>query len=136
MKTTYLGPKGTGQMIQNHSKTNGGPLGELFLLLQQRWGSVFPKVCFNSRMAQTNLILKILLCLLVPAYHTMQANIGSNNGLSALRYWLALSFVFLTELFMDQLNLSPGFTIIKLGFMFWCVAPLDYNMGAALSLKR
>ena len=78
-------------------------------------------------MASTNLLLKILLCLLVPTYRTMQANIGSNNGLSALRYWLLLSFVFLTELFMDQLNLSPGFTIIKLGFMFWCVAPLDYN---------
>eukprot|EP00091_Calanus_sinicus_P005937 TRINITY_DN16485_c0_g1_i2.p1 TRINITY_DN16485_c0_g1~~TRINITY_DN16485_c0_g1_i2.p1 ORF type:complete len:123 (-),score=4.02 TRINITY_DN16485_c0_g1_i2:64-432(-) len=78
-------------------------------------------------MAETNLMLKILLCLIVPAYHTATANIGSNNGLSALRYWLVLSGIFLSELFMDQLNLSPGFTIIKIGFMFWCVAPLEYN---------
>ena len=78
-------------------------------------------------MAETNLMLKILLCLIVPAYHTATANIGSNNSLSALRYWLVLSAIFFSELFMDQLNLSPGFTIIKIGFMFWCVAPLEYN---------
>eukprot|EP00092_Neocalanus_flemingeri_P012726 GFUD01013713.1.p1 GENE.GFUD01013713.1~~GFUD01013713.1.p1 ORF type:complete len:163 (+),score=29.46 GFUD01013713.1:62-550(+) len=86
-------------------------------------------------MAQTNLILKILLCLIVPAFHTMQANIGTNNGLSALRYWLLLSSIFLTELLMDQLNLSPGFTIIKLGFMFWCVAPIENN-GSHFILEK
>ena len=78
-------------------------------------------------MAETNLMLKILLCLIVPAYHTATANIGSNNGRSALRYWLGLSAIFFSELFMDQLNLSPGFTIIKIGFMFWCVAPVEYK---------
>ena len=78
-------------------------------------------------MPQSNLIVKVLLCLIVPAYHTATANIGSNNGLSDLRYWLVLSAIFFSELFMDQLNLSPGFTIIKIGFMFWCVAPLEYN---------
>ena len=78
-------------------------------------------------MAQTNLFLKILICLIVPAYHTMTANIGNSNSLSAFRYWLVLSFVFLSELFMDQLNLSPGVTIIKIAFMFWCVAPIQYN---------
>lgn len=35
--------------------------------------------------------------------------------------------VFLSELFLDQLNLSPTFTLIKLAFMFWCVAPMEYN---------
>ena len=78
-------------------------------------------------MAQTNLLLKILLCLVVPAYHTMTANIGSNNSLATLRYWLVLSCIFLSELFLDQLNLSPGITLVKIAFMFWCVAPMQYN---------
>jgi len=82
-------------------------------------------------MAQTNLMIKILLCLILPAYHTLQhsnmAGGGSNNTLAIFRYWLVLSLVFLSELFLDQLNLSPGFTILKLAFMFWCVAPIEYN---------
>ena len=43
------------------------------------------------------------------------------------RYWLVLSLVFLSELFLDQLNLSPSVTLLKLAFMFWCVAPMQYN---------
>ena len=43
------------------------------------------------------------------------------------RYWLVLTFVFLTELFMDQLNLSPSFTLLKLVIMFWFVAPIENN---------
>ena len=43
------------------------------------------------------------------------------------RYWLGLSLVFLSELFLDQLNLSPSLTLLKLAFMFWCVAPWQYN---------
>ena len=78
-------------------------------------------------MPQSNLIVKVLLCLIVPAYHTMQANIKSDNGLAPLRYWVMRSVIFLTELVMDQVDLSPGFTIIKLGFLFWCVAPIENN---------
>ena len=78
-------------------------------------------------MMPKNLLIKLLLCLLVPAYHTMQANIGSNNGLKTLRYWAMLSLIFSTELLLDQMELSPGFTIIKLGFLFWCVAPIENN---------
>ena len=58
-------------------------------------------------------------------------NSGSNEATACLiapsRYWLVLTMVFLTELFLDQLNLSPSFTLLKLAFMFWCVAPMEYN---------
>ena len=49
------------------------------------------------------------------------------HNVSIPRYWLVLTMVFLSELFLDQLNLSPTFTLIKLAFMFWCVAPMEYN---------
>ena len=78
-------------------------------------------------MPQSNLIVRVLLCLIVPAYHTMQANIKPENSLAALRYWVMLSVIFLTELLMDQVDLSPGFTVIKLIFLFWCVAPVENN---------
>ena len=78
-------------------------------------------------MPHNNLFVKLLLCLIVPAYHTMQANLKSDNGLAALRYWVMLSVVFLTELLLDQVDLSPGLTLIKLGFLFWCMAPFEKN---------
>ena len=83
-------------------------------------------------MAQTNLVVKVLLCLLVPAYQALQqAQTGgpssSSSSLSLLRYWLLLSSLFLSELFLDQLNLSPTFFLLKLAFMLWFVAPLEYN---------
>ena len=53
------------------------------------------------------------------------SNIHHTNQLT--RYWLVLSLVFLSELFLDQLNLSPSVTLLKLAFMFWCVAPMQYN---------
>ena len=80
-------------------------------------------------MAQTNLIVKVLFCLLVPAYQALQQaqTAGSTSSLSLLRYWLVLSSLFLSELFLDQLNLSPTFFLLKLAFMLWFVAPLEYN---------
>ena len=87
-------------------------------------------------MAQTNLLIKVLLCLIIPAYHAITANIGSNsNSLATFRYWMVLSFVFLSELFLDQLNLSPGFTVIKLAVMFWFVAPIENN-GSSLIWEK
>ena len=96
---------------------------------------------------------QVLLCLIVPAYQALQLSstmgpgsdssgallrcphhITRNNvtmsqclHFSIPRYWLVLTMVFLSELFLDQLNLSPTFTLIKLAFMFWCVAPMEYN---------
>ena len=80
-------------------------------------------------MAQTNLLLKVLLCLLVPAYQALQQAQGTNthNPISLLRYWLILTAIFLSELALDQLNLSPCFTLVKLAIMLWFVAPVDYN---------
>ena len=80
-------------------------------------------------MAQTNLVVKVLLCLLVPAYQALQQaqTAGSTSSFSFLRYWLVLSSLFLSELFLDQLNLSPMFFLLKLAFMLWFVAPVEYN---------
>jgi len=86
---------------------------------------------YQARMGQTNLVAKFILCLIVPAYHTIQAELGPNNGMSTLRYWLVLSLIFLTELFLDQVSLSPGFSVLKLLFLVWCVLPIDNN-GAML----
>ena len=87
-------------------------------------------------MAQTNLLLKVLFCLLVPAYQALQqSGSTSSSSLSLLRYWLVLSSLFLSELFLDQLNLSPTFFLLKLAFMLWFVAPLEYNGGHLLHEK-
>ena len=90
-------------------------------------------------MAQTNLVVKVLLCLLVLAYQALQqAQTGgpsSSSSLSLLRYWLLLSSLFLSELFLDQLNLSPTFFLLKLAVMLWFVAPLEYNGSALLHEK-
>ena len=77
-------------------------------------------------MAQTNLLLKVLLCLVVPAYQALQQAPG-NSSFSLVRYWTFLTLIFLSELFLDQLNLSPSFTLVKLAIMLWFVAPVDYN---------
>ena len=95
------------------------------------------------------MVAQVLLCLIVPAYQALQLSStmgpGSDSSgallrcphltsphnvthnVSIPRYWLVLTMVFLSELFLDQLNLSPTFTLIKLAFMFWCVAPMEYN---------
>ena len=80
-------------------------------------------------MGQTNLLVKVVLCLLVPAYQAVQQAHGTNtsNPISLLRYWLILTAIFLSELALDQLNLSPCFTLVKLAIMLWFVAPVDYN---------
>ena len=74
---------------------------------------------------------QVLMCLILPAYQALQHSStlgpGSSSSGALLRYWLVLTMVFLSELFLDQLNLSPSFTLIKLAFMFWCVAPMEYN---------
>ena len=100
----------------------------------------------GQRVRQTNLVVKFILCLIVPAYHTVQAELGNidnidhddaywppsegpSSGLSTLRYWLVLSLIFLTELFLDQvsLSLSPSCSVLKLFFLAWCVLPVDNN---------
>merc|ERR1719219_152517 len=88
-------------------------------------------------MAQTNLLIKVLLCLLVPAYQALQQaqTAGSSSSLSLLRYWLVLSSLFLSELFLDQLNLSPTFFLLKLAVMLWFVAPVEYNGSHLLHEK-
>ena len=81
-------------------------------------------------MAQTNLLLKVLFCLRVPAYQALQqSGSTSSSSLSLLRYWLVLSLIFLTELFLDQvsLSLSPSCSVLKLFFLAWCVLPVDNN---------
>ena len=47
--------------------------------------------------------------------------------MSTLRYWLVLSLMFLAELFLDQVSLSPGCSVLKLIFLVWCVLPIDNN---------
>ena len=88
-----------------------------------------PTLVSQPVMAQTNLLIKVLLCLLVPAYQALQQaqTAGSTSSFSFLRYWLVLSSLFLSELFLDQLNLSPMFFLLKLAFMLWFVAPVEYN---------
>ena len=100
----------------------------------------------GQRVRQTNLVVKFILCLIVPAYHTVQAELGNidnidnddaywppsegpSSGLSTLRYWLVLSLIFLTELFLDQvsLSLSPSCSVLKVLFLAWCVLPVDNN---------
>ena len=70
-------------------------------------------------------------CLITSLNYTVHAISGPNNGMSTLRYWLVLSLIFLTELFLDQVSLSPGFSVLKLLFLVWCVLPIDNN-GAML----
>ena len=89
-------------------------------------------------MGQTNLIIKVLLCLLVPAFQALQqaqAGGSTTSGLSLLRYWLVLSLLFLSELCLDQLNLSPTFFLLKLAVMLWFVAPVEYNGSQLLHEK-
>ena len=71
-------------------------------------------------------LLKVLLCLVVLAYQALQQAPG-NSSFSLVRYWTFLTLIFLSELFLDQLNLSPSFTLVKLAIMLWFVAPVDYN---------
>ena len=77
----------------------------------------------------TNLVVKVLTCLIVPLYHTMQANIQPELSYSPLRYWVMMSGIFFTELVLDMLKISSTFTIIQLLLIFWCVAPIDGVAG-------
>ena len=47
--------------------------------------------------------------------------------MNTIRYWCVLSLIFLAEMFLDQITLSPGCSLIKLAFLIWCVLPVDSN---------
>jgi hypothetical protein len=79
----------------------------------------------DSKMPKTNLLVKVLLCLILPVYHTMQANIKQESNLSPIKYWVTMSGIFLSELAMERLHLSTPFTIIQFLLLFSCVAPLE-----------
>ena len=49
------------------------------------------------------------------------------NALNIIRYWCVLSIIFLAEMFLEQITLSPGFSLLKLLFLVWCVLPIDSN---------
>ena len=88
----------------------------------------------DTTMSKTNLLVKVLLCLIVPVYHTMQANIQPESNLSPVKYWVTMSGIFLSELIMERLHLSTPFTIIQFLLLFSCVAPLEDQVGFLLRM--
>ena len=49
------------------------------------------------------------------------------NSLTTLRYWLVLSLMFLSEMLLEQITLSPTCSVFKLVFLIWCVLPIQSN---------
>ena len=76
-------------------------------------------------MACVKQVLKTLVLFLIPAYLTMAAvtTTSQEDDQSWLRYWVVISLFSLLELPLDKLNFLPGYTIIKLVFMLWCLLP-------------
>jgi hypothetical protein len=83
----------------------------------------------DTPMAKTDLIVKVCLCLVVPVYHTMQANIKQESNLSPVKYWVTMTGIFLSELVMERLQLSTSFKVIQFLLLFSCVAPLEDQVG-------
>ena len=71
-------------------------------------------------MSRTNLIVKVMLCLLVPLYHTMQTSIQPEQYYSPLRYWIMMVIIFMLELLAEILQITQSFTIIQLVLFFLC----------------
>ena len=64
--------------------------------------------------------MKVLLCLLVPLYHTMQTSIQPQQSYSPLTYWVMMVTIFMLELVADILQITQSFTILQLLLFFWC----------------
>merc|ERR1711915_460563 len=77
-------------------------------------------------MTQSSLVVKFLLCLIIPAYQILHG-VKLDNGQNIFRYWLVLSSIFLMEFFLDQVTLSPAISFLKFLFLLWCFAPVDNN---------
>lgn len=71
---------------------------------------------------------KILLCFLLPAILSLNisATGGPEESLPWLRYWVVLGIALLLEFLLEKLE-GVVFTIVKLVFVLWCLAPVEYN---------
>ena len=79
-------------------------------------------------MASRLIVGKILLCFLLPAILSLNisATGGPEESLPWLRYWVVLGIALLLEFLLEKLE-GVVFTVVKLVFMLWCLAPVEYN---------
>ena len=74
---------------------------------------------------------RILLCFVLPAIFTlnMTAKESAEECLPWLRYWVVLSIALIADLLLLRWNSMDGahFTVAKLVFVIWCLAPVEWN---------
>ena len=73
--------------------------------------------------------LKTIVIFLLPAYLTMVAlsTPGKEDDESWMRYWVVISIFSLLEIPLDSLSVIPGYSTVKMMFIFWCLSPGHFS---------
>jgi len=79
-------------------------------------------------MATRLMIGRLLLCFLFPAIISLNVSATGSpeESMPWLRYWVVLSIALILELLLEKIE-GTAFTIVKLVFVAWCLAPVEFN---------